>query len=81
MWRPRQVTHLPPVCDLLLPLVLSPDRRDQRLIVYHPKETALWGKLTCPSFEVALHPLNNHAPQGIPISNVNVFTPNMSEDN
>ena len=40
MWSPRQVTHVPPVWDILLPLAYTPDRRNQRLSVYHPKYTA-----------------------------------------
>ena len=39
MWSPRQVTHLPPVWDLLLPLAYMPDRREQWLLVSHPKDT------------------------------------------
>ena len=39
LWSRRQVTHLPPVWDLLLPLAQTPDRRDQRLLVSHPKDT------------------------------------------
>ena len=38
MWSPRQVTHLPPVWNILLPLAQTPDRRDQRLLLYHPKD-------------------------------------------
>ena len=40
MWSPRQVTHLPHERDILLPLAYSPHRRDQRLLMYHPKDTA-----------------------------------------
>ena len=36
---PRQVTHLPPAWDILLPLAESSDRRDQRLIGCQPKDT------------------------------------------
>ena len=35
----RQVTHLPSVWDIVLPLEHSPERREQRVIVYHPKCT------------------------------------------
>ena len=42
MWSPRQVTHLPPVYDILLPLAYTPDRRDQRLLVSHPKYTYIY---------------------------------------
>ena len=35
----RQVTHLPPVWDILLILAYTPDRRDQRRLVSHPKDT------------------------------------------
>ena len=34
-----QVTHLPPVWDLLLSLAQTPDRRDHRLLVYLPKDS------------------------------------------
>ena len=46
MWSPRQVTHLPPVWDLLLPLASTPDRRDQWLIVSHLIDQAKSGKRT-----------------------------------
>ena len=38
-WSPRQVIHLPPVWDILLPLAYTPGRRDQRLLVSLPKDT------------------------------------------
>ena len=34
--RPRQVTHSPPVSDILLLLARTPDRRNQRL---QPRDT------------------------------------------
>ena len=49
MWSPRQVTHLPPVWDLLLPLAKTPDRRDQRLIVSHPKDTEIHNLVFTPN--------------------------------
>ena len=36
---PLQVTHLPPMWDILLPLTKTPDRRDQRVLMYLPKDT------------------------------------------
>ena len=39
IWSPQQVTHLPPVCGLLLPLTETPDRKDQRLLVSLQKNT------------------------------------------
>ena len=36
---PQQVTHSPLVWDLLLPLDLTPGRKDQRLLVSLPKDT------------------------------------------
>ena len=35
---PLQVTHLPSVWDLLLPLAKTPDRRDHRLLVSLPRQ-------------------------------------------
>ena len=35
---PLQITHLPPVWDLLLPLAYTPDRRDHWLLVSLPKD-------------------------------------------
>ena len=43
LWSPRQVTHLPPVWGLLLPLTKTPARRDQRIIVSLPKDTCKVG--------------------------------------
>ena len=40
---PQQVTHLPPVWDILLPLAYTPDRRDQRRLVSLPKDTGKVG--------------------------------------
>ena len=44
LWSPRQVTHVPPVWDILLPLAYTPDRRDQRILVYLPKDTGKVGR-------------------------------------
>ena len=38
-----QVTHLPPVWDLLLPLAQTPDRQDHRLLVSLVKDTGKCG--------------------------------------
>ena len=46
---PLQVTHLPPVWDLLLPLA-SPDRRDHRLLVSLPKDTGNVRRTKLPKF-------------------------------
>ena len=40
---PLQVTHLPPVWDLLVPLAYTPDRRDHWRLVSLPKDTAKCG--------------------------------------
>ena len=40
---PVQITHLPPLWDLLLPLAYTPDRRDHRLLVSLPKVTGNCG--------------------------------------
>ena len=63
--------HIYPVWDLLLPLALTPDSRDQRLLVslfavLFQKTIAKWGERNCPSFETAAGdfkhgPLNQQA--------------------
>ena len=37
--------------DILLPLAYTPDRRDQRLLLPHPKDTGKRGKRNCQSSE------------------------------
>ena len=52
MWSPRQVTPTHFQCrlvDLLLPLAQTPDRRDQRLLVSHPKDTDILSYTICVS--------------------------------
>ena len=39
MWSPRQVTHLPPVWDVLLLKLFVEDRREQWLLVSHIQKT------------------------------------------
>ena len=36
---PRQVTHIPHVLDILFSLAYTPGGKDQRLLVYLPKNT------------------------------------------
>ena len=80
MWSLRQVRHLPPVWDLLLPwhrhqIEGVSDRRDQRLLVSHPKDTDihnLWNRTRAAGVQSERPTTGLTAPQCIigPINNI-----------
>ena len=67
MWTPPQITHLPPVRDILTHLAWTPDRRGQRLLVSPPNDTEIHRSPTCQEDVLTtalqrLSPLQVHRP-------------------
>ena len=61
---PLQVTHLPPVCDFLLPLAKTPDRRDPLAIsVSSERHRQMWGERNYQNFETAVGGIEPPSPQ------------------
>ena len=75
LWIPQQVTHLPLVWDILLPVAYTPDRRDQWLLSLLRKTLAKWGKRKCCQSSKAALPVPGFEPRMVRSEGHSVTSP------